>query len=197
MDGSKATRTTCRIRRIATPQPVLSIKYLPPPISIKHPFMAITARGCGRQPCARGHPSRIRPELNAQLFVRDRKIAVRTALDCFRHDGLDFLRHYPHISFVAANVAEAIEAKSVVEVTEQGNIVLEPDIGSSPAAAEPATATATAKSAAGKASAAAAKTGATKAGTAAQAAYASALQVARSRRRPIGQPTTAVCPVCK
>ena len=196
MDGSKATRTTCRIRRIATPQPVLSIKYLPSPISIKHPLMAITARGCGRQPYARGHPPLIRPELNAQLFVRDRKIAVRTALDCFRHDGLDFLRHYPHISFVAANVAEAIEAKSVVEVTEQGNIVLEPDIGSSPAAAE--SATAAAKSAAGEASTAAAKTGTTKTGTAPQAAYATALQVAGSPGRPIGQPTTAtVRPVCK
>jgi hypothetical protein len=123
---------------------------------------------------------------------------------------LDFLRHYTDISFAAANVAEAIEAKSVIEVTEQGNIVFEPDIGSSPAAAESATAaaepataaakpaTAAAKPAAGEASTAAAKAGATKTGTAPQAAYATALQVGRSPGRPIGQPTTTtVRPVCK
>jgi len=57
-------------------------------------------------------------EWQPKLFVVDTQVAVVTADDSIRPHGLNFLRHYADITLVAAVVAEAIEAKSVVEVPE-------------------------------------------------------------------------------
>jgi len=70
--------------------------------------------------------------------------AVPAAADRIRHDDLHLLRHHADIGLVAAVVAEAIEAKAVVELTEKSDVVLEGDVG--PAA--PATAAAPASAAA-------------------------------------------------
>src|SRR5262249_39095634 len=67
---------------------------------------------------------------------------IRASRHGLRHDRLHLLRHHADIGFVAADIAEAIEAEPVVEPAEQNDVVLERDIGP-PAAATTATAAAT------------------------------------------------------
>src|SRR5260370_14523608 len=89
-----------------------------------------------RDPCARCNPVVIRLEGQAEPVVENRQIAIPITGDRLRHDCLNFLRHYANIGVVAAVVAEAIEAEAIVEVAEQDDVVLEPEIGPpTPAAA--------------------------------------------------------------
>jgi hypothetical protein len=67
-------------------------------------------------------------DLQTEFLVINLKIAVRTARDRRRHNLLHFLRHHPDIGFVAAIVAEAIKAETVIEIAEEGDVVLEPDV---------------------------------------------------------------------
>src|SRR5664279_975790 len=84
--------------------------------------------GC-RNLRARADP--IFPGLHAQaeLIVIDPQIAVAATHDSIGHDGLDFLRHHADIGLVAAIVAEAVEAETVVEMAEQDDVMLGADIG--------------------------------------------------------------------
>ena len=70
---------------------------------------------------------------------------------------LHLLRHDAHIGgSIAALVAEAIEFQTVVELDQRDDVVLEADVGTTPAAAAPAAATTTATAAADMSSAASA-----------------------------------------
>ena len=89
----------------------------------------------------------------AELVVKDSQIAVSIARNRLRHDRLHFLCDHPDIGFIAAVVIEAIETKTVVEVAEQDEVVLEPDIG--PPTASSSTARAHAATAAAHTAAAA------------------------------------------
>ena len=112
--------------------------------------------------------------MQPEPFVIHLQIATPAAHDSFGFDGLNFLRHYADVDFVAPIVAETVKAEAVVETAQQGDIVLKPDVGpvaaeaapAKPAAAKPAVATAeaaaakptvaTAEAAAGKTAAVAA-----------------------------------------
>src|SRR4051794_41952402 len=81
-------------------------------------------------------------ELEAELVIKNPKVTVGSAYDSFRHDGRHFLRHDADIGRGAADVGEAVETKSVVQPSDQGDVVLEVDVRSTPAAATTAAATA-------------------------------------------------------
>lgn len=98
-------------------------------------------RDSGRHPSARRNPLVIGLKLDANLVVVDPQVAVLTTHDGLRHSCLHFLRHHTDVSSIAAIIAEAIVAKAVGEMAEKDNIVLERDIGSSPAAAAATTTT--------------------------------------------------------
>ena len=57
-------------------------------------------------------------ELQPELVVEDPQVSIAAAHDRLRHDRLHFLRHHADIGLVAAVVAEAIEAKAIVETAE-------------------------------------------------------------------------------
>ena len=63
-------------------------------------------------------------EGHAELVVEDPQIALSIARNRLRHDCLHFLCDDADICFIAAVVIEAIEAKTVVEVAEQDEVVL-------------------------------------------------------------------------
>lgn len=87
-------------------------------------------------------------EFDAEPVVKDAQGAVAITYHRLRHDSLHFLRHHPDIGTVAAVVAEAIVTEAIGKMTEQDDIVLECDIGSTPTAAAAAAATTTTTSAA-------------------------------------------------
>ena len=68
---------------------------------------------------------------------------------------LHLLRHDAHIgSSIAALVAKAIELQTVVELDQRDDVVLEADVGTTPAAAAPTATTTTASAAADSAASA-------------------------------------------
>ena len=76
-------------------------------------------RSSGRNPRPCGKPLVVGLELQPELVVEDAQVAIVTAGHRIRRNDLHFLRHHADIGFVAAVVAEAIEADAVVEVPEQ------------------------------------------------------------------------------
>src|SRR5262252_1956646 len=80
-------------------------------------------------PRTRGDPPVVALKCHAKPVIVDPQIAVATAHDRLRHDLLHLLRHHSHIGLVTAVVGEAIEAQAVVEASEQGDVVFEPDVG--------------------------------------------------------------------
>src|SRR4030081_3317721 len=79
-------------------------------------------------------------------------MTVTAAGHGFRHHALDLLRHDADIGLVATDVAEAIVAEPIGEMTEQDDIVLQRDVGAT--AATTAAATTTTSSAAAETAAA-------------------------------------------
>jgi hypothetical protein len=79
-------------------------------------------------------------ELQAELVVEHFRVTVAIAHDSLRHNGLHLLRNDADIGLVAAVIAEAIEAKAIVEMPEKGDAVFEPYVGppSAPASTAPA-----------------------------------------------------------
>jgi hypothetical protein len=104
----------------------------------------------------RGEPMPIALEFDAKHLILDAQISISPAPDCLRHDGLHFLCDYADIGCRVAVVTEPIEADPTIELPEQGNVVLESQIGPTPA-----TATSTASSATTKTTASAPTTKAT------------------------------------
>jgi len=96
--------------------------------------------GGSRHQASGDDPPVIRPELEAEPFVIDPKIAVAAASDRIGSHRLHFLRDHPDIGLVAAIVCEAVVTKTVVEPTEQHDVVLEPDVRPAPTTAPAATA---------------------------------------------------------
>src|SRR5262245_11291702 len=101
-------------------------------------------RGNGGQQRARRDPFLIGLEREAEPVIKHSEGAIAIAHDSFRHHCLHFLRNHADIGTIAAVVAEAVIAKSVRQMAEENEIVLEHDIGSSAAAATAATTAATA-----------------------------------------------------
>src|SRR5689334_7091979 len=75
----------------------------------------------------------------AKPVVQHDQVAVPTAYDCIRHYCLHLLRNDADIGLVAAIVAEPIEAKTIVEIAEQRDVMFEHDIRPPTATAPPAT----------------------------------------------------------
>ena len=93
---------------------------------------------------AGGNPLLVSLKVDAYFVVEDPQIAILTPGDCIRLNQLHILRHNTDISFVAAIIAEAIEANAVGKMTEKNDIVLECDVRSpSTSAATSATTTTT------------------------------------------------------
>src|SRR4029077_14506021 len=67
-------------------------------------------------------------KVDAKSLIEDAKGAIAVAHYGLRHNRLYFLREYSDIGTIAPVVAEAIKAKTVVEMPEQDDVVLERDI---------------------------------------------------------------------
>ena len=96
--------------------------------------------GGSRHQASGDDPPVIRPELEAEPFVIDPKIAVAAASDRIGSHRLHFLRDHTDVGLFAAIVCEAVVTKTVVEPTEQHDVVLEPDVRPAPTTASAATA---------------------------------------------------------
>ena len=81
-------------------------------------------------------------EFDPDLVVVDAQVTIVVTNYGLRHHLLHFLRHDADIGAIAAIVAEAIVAKTVGEMAEQDDVVLDRDIGS-PSAGPTAAATTT------------------------------------------------------
>src|ERR1700759_415423 len=97
---------------------------------------------------AAGEPVPVSLERHPDLFVIDAQVAVATSRDCLWSHSLHFLGDDADIGLVAAEIAEAIEAKAIVEMAEQHDVVLQRDVGAPAAAATPSATTAAASTAA-------------------------------------------------
>ena len=79
----------------------------------------------------RCNPLLIRLEFDPEPAVKNAQGAVPIMNNGLRHDSLNLLRHYADIGTVASVIAEAIVAEAIRKMTEQNDIVLERDVGSS------------------------------------------------------------------
>ena len=68
------------------------------------------------------------------------KIAVATDSDRIGSHGFDLLRNHPDIGLLAATVREAVVTKTIVEPTQQHDIVLQHNIRAAPTTATAAAA---------------------------------------------------------
>src|SRR5882762_6080274 len=118
----------------------------------------------------------------------DPQEAVAAAGHGFRHHALDLLRNDTDIGLVATDVAEAIVAEAVGEMTEQDDIVLQRDVGATAATTAATTTTSSSATATETAAATAAATPG-EARTTAPAARTHACMAARRCRgsRPAGR----------
>ena len=107
-----------------------------------------------RQMGARHGPLPVGFKWQSKHVIGNAQIPVSAARHRFWNDRLHFLRHDPDICRMAAVVDEAIVAEAVAEPPEQNNIVLEPEVGASPAATASAMAAASMPAAESTASAA-------------------------------------------
>ena len=81
-------------------------------------YLRVQDPGTGWNARARGNPvvvSQFQPE----LVVENPQVPIATMHDRIWHDGLHLLRDHADIDFVAAVVAEAIEAKPIIELADQ------------------------------------------------------------------------------
>src|SRR5262245_2545492 len=127
-----------------------------------------------RQACTRSQPLVVALEAHAQPVVVHAQDAFRIAAHRIGPHELHLLRHHADIALVAAVVAEAVEAKTIVEATEERDVVLDADVGAA-SASTATTATPTAAACAHSAAAATAHSGAAATHSAAATAHGSAL----------------------
>jgi hypothetical protein len=132
----------------------------------------------------RGIPLIVTLEFQTKLLVIHSQVAVASPRHCLRLYLRDFLGNHSDISRVAAVIAETVQAKPVVQVTNQNDIVLKPDVRTAPAAATTATAATAAAAAAchGASAAAAPAESATTAATAGDIRVLSAAATMRGSR---------------
>ncbi len=122
-------------------------------------------------------------KFQTDLVVKDPQVAVSTAHDRLRDNPLRLLRDKSDMGFFASIINEAIEAKAVVEMAEQDDLVLKPKIGSpSAATATPVKTASAAVKASPKAASAAVEAAVTARPKAAMAAIAQAAPSWRVRR---------------
>ena len=95
----------------------------------------------------RCNPLLIRLELDPEPVVKNAQGAVPITNNGLRQDSLNLLRHHADIGTVAAVIAEAIVAETIRKMTEQNDIVLERDVGSSTTTTATTTTTTTATAA--------------------------------------------------
>ena len=82
-------------------------------------------RCAGRDLRARRNPLVVGLQLQTEHIIEDFQIAVAAALHRLRHDRLHLLCNNADIDLVAAIVAEALEVQAVVEMANEGDVVLE------------------------------------------------------------------------
>src|SRR5712671_6974103 len=111
-----------------------------------------STRPTGRSRSANGRHARVRSdplivtlEFHLEQLVAHAQRSVRAAEDGIRSDRVHLLRHDADIGLVTAVVAETVEAETVVEITEQRDVVFDRDVG---AASATTASTAAARSAA-------------------------------------------------
>src|SRR5580692_8685126 len=110
--------------------------------------------GHDRHPSAGCKPRVVGLELQTEPVVVDPQVAVGAADDGVRPHVLHVLRHDADIRSRLAVIDKAIDAETVVEMAEQNDVVLEPDVGAASAAATRPAAATTATAAGAAASAA-------------------------------------------
>src|SRR3954468_7063520 len=88
----------------------------------------VRIRGAQSEPLIVGLESHAQPVV---IYAQD---TLGIAAHRIRPHELHLLRHHADIGLVASVVAEAIEAKSVVETAEVRDVVLHPDAGAASAA---------------------------------------------------------------
>src|SRR4051812_6914351 len=88
---------------------------------------------CRRRACP--EPLVIALKSETQSVVVDAQDALGVAAHRIRPHELHLLRHHPDVALVTAVIAEAVEAKAIVETTQEGDVVLDGDVGSTAAAA--------------------------------------------------------------
>ena len=93
--------------------------------------------------CAGCDPLVVGLEPHAELAIEHPQVAIRVADDRIRQDRLDFLSDDANIGFVAAVIAEAIEAEAVVEAAEEDDVMFERNVRPPSATATSAATTAT------------------------------------------------------
>jgi hypothetical protein len=92
---------------------------------------------------ARRVPVVVALKFHAELIVIHLQIAITAARYRIWSDLGDFLRNHTNVWRVTAVIAEAIEAKAIVEITNQNDIVLKSDIRTPSATTAAATTTTT------------------------------------------------------
>jgi hypothetical protein len=75
-----------------------------------------------------GGPTIIRAEFETEPLIVDTQIAIAGASDRVGSHHLHFVRDHPNVRLVTAVVCEAIVTETVVEPTEEHNVVLEVDV---------------------------------------------------------------------
>jgi hypothetical protein len=88
-----------------------------------------------------GEPILVGQEIDSELVIIDPEIAVASALDRIGPQRLHLLRDHADIGLVAADVAEPIVAKAVVEVPEQNHVMLQCKVGATSTSATSAATT--------------------------------------------------------
>ena len=92
-------------------------------------------------------PILVAAEFDAELFVVDPEVPIRAARHCIWHYRLHFLRNHADIGLFASDVAEAIVAEAVIEMTEQDDIVFQLEVGATATTASTTASAAAAESA--------------------------------------------------
>src|SRR5579862_9878516 len=85
------------------------VMTISPPIQLR-----VDYPGSGRNSRARGNPVVVSFEFYAELVVVDAQVSIATTYDSVWHDSLHLLRHDADVGLVAAVIAEAIKAETVV-----------------------------------------------------------------------------------
>ena len=98
--------------------------------------------------CARRDPVSVVLKLQTERLIVDPQITMVVLRHCFRHDLRNLLCHDAYIWLIATVVAETIEAKTVVQIPQKNDVVLQSDVGAPAATATSAAATAAAASSA-------------------------------------------------
>jgi hypothetical protein len=90
---------------------------------IRISFSRLSVRDYSLDPRTRCDPLVVGLELHTDLVVVNPQIAVAASHDRFGHERLHLLRHNADIGSAAAVISKAIDANTVVETTEEDDVM--------------------------------------------------------------------------